>query len=112
MTTKLKVETKVWPLREPFTITRGTMTECEVIVVSLDDGRYVARGEAVGVDYHGETLASMIEQVEQIREKVERGVSRQELLELLPPGGARNVIDCALWDLKAKRSGKRAWELA
>ena len=112
MTMKLKVETKVWPLREPFTITRGTMTECEVIVVSLDDGRYVARGEAVGVDYHGETLASMIEQVEQIREKVERGVSRQELLELLPPGGARNVIDCALWDLEAKRSGKRAWELA
>lgn len=112
MTVKLKLETKVWPLREPFTITRGTMTECEVIVVTLDDGRHVARGEAVGVDYHGETLDSMIAQVNEVREKVERGATRQDLLKLLPPGGARNGIDLALWDLEAKRSGKRAWELA
>lgn len=112
MTMRLKIETKVWPLREPFTITRGTMTECEVIVVTLDDGKHVARGEAVGVDYHGETLASMIKQVEEVRARVERGVTRQELIGLLPPGGARNGIDLALWDLEAKRSGKRAWELA
>ena len=112
MSLRLEAETKVWPLREPFTISRGTQTECEVIVVTLDDGKHVARGEAVGVDYHGETLQSMLQQVEEVRAKVERGATRQELLKLLPPGGARNVIDIALWDLEAKRSGKRAWELA
>lgn len=112
MSIRLKVETKVWPLREPFTISRGTQTECEVIVVTLDDGNHVGRGEAVGVDYHGETLQSMMTEIEEVRASVECGATRQELLELLPPGGARNVIDIALWDLEAKRSGKRAWELA
>ena len=109
---KMKVETKVWPLREPFTISRGTMTECEVVVVSLEDGTHVARGEAVGVDYHGETMPSIVAQIEAVRGKVERGATRQELIKLLPAGGARNAIDIALWDLEAKRSGRRAWELA
>ena len=88
------------------------MTECEVIVTRLEHGVHVGRGEAVGVDYHGETLASMIAQLEEIRPRLERGVTRQELLSLLPPGGARNAIDITLWDLESKRSGKRAWELA
>lgn len=112
MSMRLEVDTRVWPLREPFTISRGTQIECEVIVVSLNDGKYLARGEAVGVDYHGETIASMLAQIEDVRGKVERGVTRQELIKLLPPGGARNAIDITLWDLEAKRSGKRAWELA
>ena len=69
MSMKLSVETKVWPLREPFTISRGTMTQCEVIVTRLEHGGHVGRGEAVGVDYHGETLASMLAQLEEIRPK-------------------------------------------
>lgn len=112
MTLRLHINTKVWALREPFTISRGTMTDCEVIVARLEDGTHTGRGEAVGVDYHGETMQSMLAQIEEVRGKVERGASRQDLLKLLPPGGARNVLDCALWDLEAKRSGRRAWELA
>lgn len=112
MSMKLNVETKVWLLREPFTISRGTMTQVEVIVTRIEQNGLVARGEAVGVDYHGETIESMLAQIESIRPKIERGITRQELLSLLPPGGARNAIDITLWDLEAKRSGKRAWELA
>src|SRR5262245_5637032 len=109
---KLTVETKVWPLREPFVISRGTQTDCQVIVTKLAHSGHVARGEAVGVDYHGETLQSMREQIEAVRGRIESGITREELQRLLPPGGARNALDTMLWDLESKRSGKRAWELA
>lgn len=112
MTIRIQVEVRTWPLREPFAISRGVQTSCEVIVLSCSDGTHIGRGEAVGVDYHGETLDTMRAQIESVRAQVERGASRHELLALLPPGGARNSIDAALWDLEAKRSGLRAWELA
>jgi L-Ala-D/L-Glu epimerase len=109
---QVEVTTRVWPLREPFVISRTTHYDCEVIVVQLRDGELLGRGEAVGVDYHGETLDSMRQQIESIRPQLERGVRRTELLKLLPAGGARNAVDCALWDLEAKKTGQRAWELA
>ena len=109
---KLIVQKKFWPLREPFVIARGTYTTADVIIVELHDGQFIVRGEAAGVDYHGETPDSMLAQVEAVRSKVEAGVTRAELLKLLPIGGARNAIDSALWDLEAKRVGRRAWDLA
>jgi L-Ala-D/L-Glu epimerase / N-acetyl-D-glutamate racemase len=109
---KLQVERRVWALREPFVTARGPETECPVIVVRLEEGGHVGRGEAVGVDYHGETLDTLTAQVEAVRPRVEAGVQRQELLALLPPGGARNALDAALWDLEAKNSGRSAWDLA
>jgi L-Ala-D/L-Glu epimerase len=109
---KLWIDTRVWPLREPFVISRSTQTTCEVIVVHLADGGHVGRGEAVGVDYHGETIDSMRAQIEGVRAVIERGVNRRELAEILPAGGARNALDAALWDLEAKQSGKSVWELA
>lgn len=109
---KLSIDTRVWPLREPFVISRSTQTTCEVIVVHLAAGGHVGRGEAVGVDYHGETIDSMREQIDGVRSVIERGVNRRELLEILPAGGARNALDAALWDLEAKQSGKSVWELA
>jgi L-alanine-DL-glutamate epimerase-like enolase superfamily enzyme len=99
-------------LREPFVISRATYTSSDVIVVELNDGKFVARGEASGVDYHGETPQSMLAQVESVRSRVEAGITRAELLKLLPIGGARNAIDAALWDLESKRTGRRAWDLA
>lgn len=108
----LSIETRVWPLREPFVIARSTHTTTEVIVVGLSAGGHVGRGEAVGVDYHGETLESMRKQIEAVRGTIERGIDRGQLLELLPPGGARNALDAALWDLEAKRTGTSVWELA
>ncbi|HEY0686462.1 MAG TPA: N-acetyl-D-Glu racemase DgcA [Steroidobacter sp.] len=109
---KLTVQKKFWPLREPFVIARGTYTTSEVIVVELQDAQLVGRGEAAGVDYHGETLDSMLAQLEAVRAEIEAGITRAELLKVLPIGGARNAVDAALWDLEAKRTGRRAWDLA
>jgi L-alanine-DL-glutamate epimerase-like enolase superfamily enzyme len=109
---KLSIDTRIWPLREPFVISRSSQTTCEVIVVQLAAGGHVGRGEAVGVDYHGETIDSMREQIEGVRSVIERGTNRRELLEILPAGGARNALDAALWDLEAKQSGQSVWELA
>lgn len=108
----LSIQTRVWPLHEPFVIARGSQTTCEVIVVQLAEGEHIGRGEAVGVDYHGETIDSMRAQIEGVRQVIERGTDRGELLGILPAGGARNALDAALWDLEAKRTGKSVWELA
>src|SRR6185312_15663052 len=70
------------------------------------------RGEALGVGYHGETINSMLAQLRAVEAAVCSGSSREQLTTLLPPGGARNAVDCALWDLEAKRLGKRAWQIA
>ena len=109
---ELSIQTRVWPLHEPFVIARSSQTTCEVIVAQLAAGGHVGRGEAVGVDYHGETIDSMRAQIEGVRQIIERGVDRRELLEILPAGGARNAVDAALWDLEAKSSGRTVWELA
>jgi L-alanine-DL-glutamate epimerase-like enolase superfamily enzyme len=109
---KLSIDTRVWPLREPFVISRSSQTTCEVIVVHLAADGHIGRGEAVGVDYHGETIDSMREQVESVRSMIERGIDRRKVLEILPAGGARNALDAALWDLEAKRSDTSVWELA
>ena len=109
---ELSIQTRVWPLREPFVIARSTHTSIEVIVVRISADGHTGRGEAVGVDYHGETIESMSRQIESVRGAVERGIDRSQLLELLPPGGARNALDAALWDLEAKRTGTSVWELA
>lgn len=81
-------------------------------MVELESGGFVGRGEAAGVDYRGETPASMLAQIERVRPAIEDGATRSDLLELLPPGGARNALDGALWDLESKRSGMPAWRLA
>jgi len=109
---KLTVRKKHWQLREPFIIARATYTTSDVVIVKLQDGQFVGRGEAAGVDYHGETPDSMLAQLEAIRDRIEAGLTRAELLQVLPIGGARNALDAALWDLEAKRTGRRAWDLA
>jgi L-alanine-DL-glutamate epimerase-like enolase superfamily enzyme len=108
----LKAYPHVWRLREPFVIARGTMSTSEVIVVELTSQGAVGRGEACGVDYHGETVQSMLRDVERARAAVEAGASRHDLLRLLPAGGARNAIDAALWDLESKLTGVPAWRAA
>lgn len=112
MKTRLHIEKKSWPLKEPFKISRGTHTTAEVIVVRLESAGAVGLGEAVGVDYHGETPDSMIAQIESIRPRIEDGLDRASLQPLLPAGGARNAVDAALWDLDARRTGVRAWQRA
>ena len=99
-----------WPLDKPFRIARGSRTEARVVVVTVTDGRYTGRGEAVPIARYGQTTTSVLAQIESMKSK--KSLDRQQIQNLLPAGAARNGLDCALWDLEAKMSGKRVWELA
>jgi L-Ala-D/L-Glu epimerase len=101
-----------WPYASVFRIAYRTRTHSETVVVELKDGQLTGRGEALGVGYHGESADSILAQLESVKNDLRNGMSRADLQARLPPGGARNAIDCALWDLEAKRTGRRAWEIA
>ena len=92
-------------LSRPFRISRGVKTAADVICVTLRDGDAVGRGEGVPYPRYGESVESALAAIEAIRPTIERGAGRQSLLTLLPPGAARNAVDCALWDLEARLSG-------
>jgi len=108
---KLSLSTEPWDFETPFTITGYTFTVADLLHVVIDEDGVVGNGEAAGVYYLGETGASMSAQVESVLPALESGAGRDELRELLPAGGARNAIDCALWDLEAKLQHKSIWEL-
>lgn len=109
---KLSARIEKLPLRHAFHITGYTFTESEMLIVELDDGQFSGRGEGLGVYYRRDTPASMLAQIAALHDVIEQGVEREQLLQLLPSGGARNALDCALWDLEAKRRGKPVWQLA
>lgn len=108
----LRSARETWPLPGEFRISRGARTESVVVLVEIEDGPHRGRGECFPYARYGETVDSVLQQIDDIRSKVVAGLSRQELRDLLPPGAARNAIDCALWDLEAKTAGQRAWDLA
>jgi L-Ala-D/L-Glu epimerase len=109
---KLSLSIDTIEMTAPFRITGYTFTHNEMLVVRLQSGDKVGIGEALGVYYHDDRPPSMLGQVERLREAIESGVTREQLLSLLPPGGARNAVDSALWDLEAKQTGKPVWQLA
>jgi L-alanine-DL-glutamate epimerase-like enolase superfamily enzyme len=109
---ELKVWTEAWAFRAPFRIAYEEFTAAEVVVVELTALGATGRGEAAGVSYHGETAASLAEQIETARDSIERGVDRHAVQSMFSAGGARNALDCALWDLEAKQTGTPAWMLA
>jgi L-Ala-D/L-Glu epimerase len=107
---KLEVVAERWPYRTPFRISRGVEEALDVLLVTLHDERgHRGRGEAAGVDYAGETLATMREQLAAAAPELAAGMTRAQLQRLLPAGGARNALDCALWDLEAKATGVSVW---
>ena len=107
-----EIEVEQWPLAAPFRISGYVFETIEVLVVHLQKEGCVGRGEAAGVYYKGDTVPRMVEQLNAVRTAVEAGITRDDLLAMLGPGGARNALDCALWDLEAQLSGRRAWQLA
>ena len=108
----LEVEVQQLPLTAPFRISGHVFELLDVVVVTLRDGEHRGRGEAAGVYYLDDTAAPMAAALAGVRSVVEQGVDRAQLQELLPPGGARNALDCALWDLDAHRCGVPVWQLA
>ncbi len=108
---KICVHIEEWDLQKPFRISGEEWRSSRSVVVQLEADGHRGRGEAQGVFYTGETVESMMAQIDDVADTLRKGISREELLGLLPSGGARNAIDCALWDWEAKRSGKSIWEL-
>ena len=110
--TTLKIEAKeeIFPLNHPFRISRGSRTEASVVIVSESDGQYTGRGEGVPIARYNQSAVSVLAQINSVASV--GNLDRDKLPALLPAGAARNALDCALWDLEAKRSSKRAWELA
>lgn len=108
----LATEIERWHLLKPFRITGHTFEAVDLLLVTLEKDGCMGRGEAAGIYYHGDSAASMLKQIEDIRSVVENGIDRESLQQVLPRGGARNALDCALWDLEAKLSGLDAWRLA
>jgi L-alanine-DL-glutamate epimerase-like enolase superfamily enzyme len=108
---KLNYSIKRWTMVEPFIIAGKSYDYHESVIVTLtDELGHSGRGETCGVDYHGETIESICRQIEACRQRVEAGIDREALGQLLPAGGARNGLDCALWDLHCCGNKRSVWE--
>lgn len=107
----MKVEEEAMRLKSPFAITGHIFTEIHVVRVRLAKNGIVGSGEATGVYYLGETADGIVRALDRISDEIERGLSLQMIQSMLPPGGARNALDCAMWDFLAKDSGQRVWEI-
>ncbi len=99
---------EIFPLAQIFTIARGSRREARVITVEIARNGVVGRGECVPYTRYGESIETTLAQIAALPESIDRA----RLHRLLPPGAARNAVDCALWDLEAKAAGRRVWQLA
>jgi L-alanine-DL-glutamate epimerase-like enolase superfamily enzyme len=99
-------------LAKPFRISGYLFEHFDTVVVTIGDGQFQGRGEAGGVYYLGDDVPNMLAALHAARPAIESGISREELRSLMPAGGARNAVDCALWDLEAARAGVPVWQLA
>jgi L-alanine-DL-glutamate epimerase-like enolase superfamily enzyme len=109
---ELSVRIERWPLANAFTISRGSKTEAVVVVAELSDGVHRGCGEAVPYARYGETPEGVVAAIEAMRPALRGGLDRAMLQEAMPAGAARNAVDCAFWDLTAKQTGRRVFDLA
>jgi len=112
MPVSLSVRTERWPIAGSFSISRGAKTEAAVVVAELTDGRYLGRGECVPYGRYGESIEGVAAEVTAMGPRIAGGLDREGLQAAMRPGAARNALDCAFWDLTARRSGRRAHEIA
>lgn len=112
MAITLQLHNEPLPLAAPFRISGHVFEAMPATVVTLRDGAHVGRGEAAGVYYNADEPDGMLATLESMRARIEAGIDREELRTLLPAGGARNALDCALWELESQRSGTPVWKLA
>jgi L-alanine-DL-glutamate epimerase-like enolase superfamily enzyme len=109
---RLAVAHESWPIAGSFSISRGSKTTAEVIVVTLEADGAMGRGEGLPYPRYAETVDGAIAAIEAARVSIEAGIARADVARLIAPRAARNALDCALWDLEAKRSGMPVWRLA
>jgi L-alanine-DL-glutamate epimerase-like enolase superfamily enzyme len=107
----LAVRIEHWPIAGSFTISRGAKTQAAVVVAELSDGHHRGRGECVPYGRYGETVDGVAETITAVADEIARGLDRGGLQAAMRPGAARNALDCAFWDLSAKRAGKAVHEL-
>ena len=107
---KVKLVSQSFLIRGTFTISRGSRTHANVVVVELQQGEYVGRGECVPYARYGESIESVLAELETLVAKIESGLTREQMQSLLPAGAARNALDCAYWDLACKQQGQRIWQ--
>lgn len=101
----LEATIEAFPIAGSFTISRGSKTEADVLVCSISQGGLSGRGECVPYRRYGETMEGVMAEIMAVSKAIEAGLTREKLQSLMKPGAARNAVDCALWDLEAKRSG-------
>jgi len=109
MPLRVEVDIETWPLAGAFVISRGAKTEARVVVATVSDGVHRGRGECVPYPRYGETVEAVAADIAELDGRID---TRSDLAAMSIGGAARNAIDCALWDLEAKRAGRRAFELA
>src|ERR1700751_6172137 len=112
MPVSLTLRTERWPVAGSFTIARGSRTEVDVVVAELSDGTHTGRGECVPYRRYGETIEKAATAIEGQREALARVLDRAVLQTVMAPTAARNALDCAFWDLEAKRAGQPVHALA
>jgi L-alanine-DL-glutamate epimerase-like enolase superfamily enzyme len=108
----LETKIEIFPLRQRFAISRGSKTETVVVTVELRDGEFAGRGECGPNIRYDETPESVADEIAAMAAGIEGGLDRDGLQQAMPPGAARNALDCAFWDLQAKRTGRPVWALA
>lgn len=109
---KLKIARESWPIAGTFTISRGSKTAADVVVVKLEEDGIQGRGECVPYTRYQETVEGVIDALESARTRIETSLNRAEFSSIVAPKAARNALDCALWDLEAKIKRKPVWQLA
>jgi L-Ala-D/L-Glu epimerase len=109
---ELSVAIDVFPIAGRFVIARGAKTEARVVTVTLTQGAHRGRGECVPYARYGESVEGVVAAIEGLRGALATGADRAALQALLPPGAARNALDCAFFDIEAKRAGRPASEIA
>ncbi|TNE37463.1 MAG: dipeptide epimerase [Alphaproteobacteria bacterium] len=112
MSRQLVVQSQSFPIAGDFRISRGAKTSADVVYVEISEGSHKGRGECLPYPRYGESQNSVTEIISSVRSDIEAGASRRDLASLLPPGAARNALDCALWELEAKEQGQSVWQLA
>ena len=109
---RLTIAEERWPIAGSFTISRGSKTEAHVVTVTLEDGGHTGRGECVPYPRYEETVPQVTAALQAARSRIEAGITPDAISSVLAPHAARNALDCALWDLAAKKAGKPVWQLA